>query len=523
LAELTLLLIDDEHDHADLITRALHRHDPAWRVEICNSCEEARQWLDKFTPTIVLSDLRLPDGDGLSLLKETVNPAFPTILMSAFGDEETAVKTIKAGAHDYIVKSENSFQSIGRVIDRCLREWQLNIDRQQAEHAQRQLGNQLLQAQKMESIGLLTGGIAHDFNNILASMLGFTELAMSQLQNGDLRQIESYLGKVRGAGEKARDLINQLLTYSRGGTRNPESLLLAPLIGEALRLLKPNVGTHITIHSEISANLPPVIHDRVQVQQLLMNLIINARDAIGDEPGEIRVSLTDELPPSLRCSSCGQSIDGPRLTLTVADNGPGIEDSLLQRIFEPFFTTKENGKGSGMGLAVVHGIAHESGGHLTVTRSPQLGGAAFALTFTPAPQQQRTKPEGKSIWIVDDNDEFAEYLQEVLQFEGYQTRVITDPLIALRALQETTDGPDLVITDMVMPQLSGVELIANIRQTRPTLPFILCSGYPGKLDQQDIQALNLVGLLDKPLDSLKLLEMLHEFFTQPATLSSIPQ
>ena len=517
-----LLIVDDQQDHADLIVYALKNHNPEWLIHICHSCEQANRWLDSQTPLIMISDLNLPDGDGLSLLRNNRQPGYPTIFVTAHGNEQTAVKIIKAGAQDYLVKGDATFKTIGRTVDRCLREWQNVIDLDAAERGQRQLQLQLQQAQKMESIGHLTGGIAHDFNNILASMLGFTELAVLQINNGDLAKIESYLSHVRTAGEKARDLIKQMLAFSRGGTRNPESLHLAPLIEETLHLLKPNLDSRITINTHIAANLPAVYHDRVQIQQLLMNLVINASDAIGKHNGEIALSLKQEVFNRSNCSSCMEQVSGEYTVLTVADSGPGIEEETLQRIFEPFFTTKAGSRGSGMGLSVVHGIAHEGGGHLFVDHDDRLKGAQFKLVFPPYRANEpsvgsKFDPAQKIIWIVDDNEQFSQYLSEILQLDSYQTRTVNQPVRALQQLKHvcgTDSEPDLLITDLKMDHLDGQALILAARKINPQLPIILCSGYPGSLDQLDIDALNLVGVLDKPLNSLKLLELLGQVFSE---------
>ncbi len=468
----------------------------------------------------MLCDLRLPDGDGLSLLREAGSPLYPTIIMSAHGDEEVAVQIIKAGALDYLVKSEANFRGIGHIVDRCLREWQRIIDLREAEKEQRRLEQQLRQAQKMEAVGQLTGGFAHDFNNMLGGVLGFTELALTQLQEQRYDRVESHLRQVRSAGEKARDLIKQLLAFSRGGTYSKEPLHLASLIEETMQLLRSSIGENIAITTRIEPGLPAVNHDRIQIQQLLINLVINARDAIGIDSGDIQISLATLAGEYRRCSSCMRSISGDYLALTVADSGSGIAAQNLRSIFEPFFTTKDVGRGSGMGLAVVHGTAHEDGGHLLVETSGKLGGAEFSVVF-PLPTSAETlfNPAEKMIWIVDDNSDSRAYLAELLVTQGYRVALYAESQQTLLDMQSADKKPDLIISDLVMPGLRGDELVRQIHIQRPNLPVILTSGYLSALDQQDADRLGLVGVLSKPINSVTLLEMLNELF-MPSTSDS---
>ena len=510
-----LLLIDDESDHAALLARALNRHNPAWSIITCSNCAEARAALQTHLPAIVLCDLKLPDGDGLSLLRESGSPHYPTIIMSAHGDEEVAVQIIKAGALDYLVKSEANFRDIGHIVDRCLREWQRIVDLREAEKEQRSLEQQLRQAQKMEAVGQLTGGFAHDFNNMLGGVLGFTELALSQMQAQRYDLVESHLRQVRSAGERARDLIKQLLAFSRGGTYSKENLHLASLIEETMQLLKSSIGKSIAITTRIEPGLPAINHDRIQIQQLLINLVINARDAIGGDSGDIQISLGVQAGDHRRCSSCMHSLAGDYLALTVADSGQGIEEAIRGSIFEPFFTTKEVGRGTGMGLAVVHGTAHEDGGHLLVNGSGQLGGAEFSVMFPLADAAETLfDPGEKRVWIVDDNPASGGYLCELLATEGYRVTLYEEAQQVLSGLQSVDKPPNLVISDLVMPDMRGDELIRKIHSQLPDLPIILTSGYLNALDEQDVGKLDLAGLLSKPVNSVILLERLNDLFSR---------
>ncbi len=274
-------------------------------------------------------------------------------------------------------------------------------ERVRTEQERKSLLLQLMQAQKMESLGQLTGGIAHDFNNILASIMGFTELALELLQEEELQDGSEnrarhldYLGEIQTSGNRAQELIAQMLTFSRSGNNgklHPFDLRI--LINETIKMLRPVLPASISIQATVQGDTPTVMVDPVQVHQLLMNVCINARDAM-DGKGRIDVNLTRSTVNDGICTSCRQLVSGDHLELSVRDTGPGIDAKLLERIFEPFFTTKQVGKGTGMGLAMVHGIIHHHSGHIIVDSKPGLG-TRFRILFpldSPRVAQQTSKP-----------------------------------------------------------------------------------------------------------------------------------
>jgi PAS domain S-box-containing protein len=253
--------------------------------------------------------------------------------------------------------------------------------RKEAEAERGRLEVQLRQAQKMEAIGQLTGGIAHDFNNILTGVMGYIVLAEERVRDLGDAKLLGYLERAQRSGQRARDLIQQMLTFSRGQRGEPRPLQLAPLIKETVKLLGATLPSSIEFATRLENDAPQALLDPVQVEQVLMNLCINARDALQGS-GRIEVRLSAATHDGQACASCRQAVTGRYLELCVSDSGPGITPAVLERMFEPFFSTKEVGKGSGMGLATVHGIVHEHGGHVLIDSAPGQG-ARFRVLFPP--------------------------------------------------------------------------------------------------------------------------------------------
>ena len=386
-----------------------------------------------------------------------------------------------------------------------------------------QLQRAVQQAQKMEAIGHLTGGIAHDFNNILTSILGYADLSLRQLGDASEDRLVRYVRQIRSAGERARELIAQMLIFSRGGRSPGRVQPVQELIQSTLRMLRPALPSSLHLRLDIDEEAPPILVDAVQLQQVLMNLVLNARDALA-ESGEILVALRQAEVAPAHCASCHGRVEGPHVVIEVADNGPGIDPAIALRIFDPFFTTKEVGRGSGMGLSVVHGIVHEFGGHILL--DSRLGqGVQFRVIFAPQQQVQLLSPDAgsviagrggfknASILIVEDEPAVAHMLAELLSLHAYRVHTLHDPVMALAALQEQPQAYDLVITDQVMPGLLGFELVARLRALREDLPVLLCSAQADLLQRQQ----NLpepCALLSKPIDPEQLLRMVHELLSR---------
>ena len=401
--------------------------------------------------------------------------------------------------------------------------------RKQAEAERTRLEAQLRQAQKMEAIGHVTGGIAHDFNNILTSIMGYVALATErQADLGDAR-LAKYLEQARLSCQRARDLIQQMLTFSRGQKGERRPLSLPPLVKEAVTLLRSSLPSTVEIDADLGREVPAVLLDPVHVDQVLLNLGINARDAMNGV-GSIRVAVDRVGVHDMTCASCRQSFDGDYVELRVEDNGPGIMPEVLDRMFEPFYTTKQVGKGSGMGLSTVHGIVHEHGGHIVVETSPGEG-ARFRVLFRPiqrtaaeAPISGRGDRRGAAprsqlqghVLVVEDEETVCEFMRDMLESWGLEVTAVVNPLEARALVAAAPDRYTLVITDQTMPKITGVELARELLALRPDLPVILYTGFSDGIAQNEINALGIRALVRKPIEPQALFNLLETHLPRSA-------
>lgn len=383
----------------------------------------------------------------------------------------------------------------------------------------KQLEQQLQQAQKMEALGQLTGGIAHDFNNILAAILGYSNLALERCVSDPSDKLARYLGEVISASERARDLIAKMLAYSRtSSVVESVPLDISAEVEKTVAMLSVAIPAGIQFVTRIEANVPSVRIDPIDVQQSLVNLVINAKDAIG-ERGRIDIKLARVQINQKACAVCHNIIDGDYVALEVKDTGTGIPVNIQQRIFDPFFTTKDIGKGSGLGLSMVQGVVIKNNAHLLI-ETDQEQGTSFRLLFpfidnaaaltSPAPILAPAAPMIQSwrIWVVEDQESLASYYLELLQEQGYTVTVFTDPTKALNAFRLTPGSVDIVITDQTMPYLSGAEMAGAMLAIKPELPVILVTGYSERINADDAKRLGIRCYLNKPVDGKKLLEIL---------------
>ncbi len=385
---------------------------------------------------------------------------------------------------------------------------------------QKRIEEQLRQSQKMEAVGTLAGGIAHDFNNILAAILGFTELSIDDASEGSL--IETNMKSVLKAGIRGRDLVRQILMFSRKSEYERKPLSLAPLIKETFNLLRASLPTTIEMTLNIKTAADIVLADATQMQQVLMNLCNNARDAMRATGGRLEIGLADTLFTEDSPLPGPDLHPGTYLTLTVSDSGPGIDKDVQKRVFEPFFTTKEVGQGTGLGLAVVYGIVKAHQGTITISSEPGHG-STFTVYLPPDTSGKKVEPLAdlpiprgtERILFVDDDAQLVELAERLLRGLGYQVTGTTDGMDALRTFSERPNAFDLVITDQTMPQMTGAVLAYKLKEIRPGIPVILCTGYSEAIAPAEAESMGIQAFVLKPLLKRETAETIRRVLDRP--------
>ncbi|MDJ0911460.1 MAG: response regulator [Woeseiaceae bacterium] len=364
------------------------------------------------------------------------------------------------------------------------------------------------QAQKMESLGQLAGGVAHDFNNILTSIIGYTDLAIDQVGDGDAIAAE-YIHEIGRAGERASQLIAKMLAFSRMSPLESATTEIQPIIDEVIGLIRSTLPASIQLHTHFADESTVAVIDPVQLHQIVLNLCVNARDAT-DGVGNIEIRTEPETHHAGTCSSCGASFDGQFSAITIRDDGAGMAPDVLQRAFEPFYTTKEVGKGTGMGLSLVHGVLHDCGGHIMVESEPGEG-TQFTLLFPSAEetaqgshngQQRLDRSQHESLsghyLVVDDDESIAALIGEHLESAGATVSVVTRGADALDILRDATRPIDLMLTDQTMPGITGAQLIQSANELRPEMATILMTGNQDESLQSLRETLGDSILISKP-------------------------
>jgi PAS domain S-box-containing protein len=384
-----------------------------------------------------------------------------------------------------------------------------------AEMQERQrIEQQLRESQKMEAIGTLAGGIAHDFNNILAAIIGFTEMVIDDVS--DKRDVQQRMEQVLKAGLRGRELVRQILTFSRKSKAEYRVVTLGPLIRETFRLLRASLPTSISMSLNLEADADAVYADPSQIQQVLMNLCTNAAYAMRETGGKLEISLGrvtlgpgDPLPEA-------DTTPGEYVVISVRDTGIGMDEAVKEHIFEPFFTTKPREHASGLGLSVVYGIVKSHKGSVMVLS--QSGKGSVFRVFLPkadmvdSSQEEASGPVphgNQRILFIDDEEILAEMGRSMLERLGYNVVVQTDSTEALRDFAEHPDEFDLIITDQTMPKMTGVTLAEKLLQIRPRIPIILCTGYSDLVSEETARARGIRELVMKPLARKEMVEVIH--------------
>lgn len=479
MEKLKVLIIEDSLDDCDLLVRDLQKE--SWDV-VYHRVDTREQMLDalKGPWDLILSDFSMPHFSGLQALEilKSTGKDIPFIMVSGTIGEEAAVDVMRAGASDYVLKTKTSrlMLAIRREVEGA-RQRARGLN---AERALRDAEEQLRHIQKMEAVGQLAGGIAHDFNN----MLSVVQIYCRKLKELNIPEVSHYVDKILDVHNRSASLTRQLLIFSRKQSTHPVLLDLGEVMAGMQDMLQSLLGKGVELRMETRPDISKIKADPGQMEQVLMNLAVNARDAM-PQGGLLRFKISNvDFPiPTL---VGGKSLQGNYVLLEASDTGFGISKDILHRIFEPFFTTKSAKNGTGLGLSIIYGIIHQSGGEITVSSQPRQGttfkiylpeSREVAQRPMPSPKAPRTFHGQECLLLVEDNTELRELFAETLRSRGYQVLEAADGLAALALIDSSPKKIDLVITDIVMPKLSGRDLYDKAVRNHPNIRFIYMSGY----------------------------------------------
>ncbi|MGD9210415.1 MAG: ATP-binding protein [Desulfobacteraceae bacterium] len=414
-----------------------------------------------------------------------------------------------------VLRHRNGEEILVEIVGKYLTDLENNVigiqgttrdisERKNAEEERLRLGAQLRHSQKMEAMGTLAGGIAHDFNNILTAIIGYTELSMMDVDEN--ARLSNNLQEIYRAGNRATDLVKQILTFCRQTEHERRAIQISPIVKEALKLLRSSIPSTIDISPIIEENLGVIMADPTQIHQIVMNLCTNAAQAMEKNGGKLVVTL-DRIILDSRFDTIHPDMElGPYIKLTVSDTGYGIPPEIIDKIFDPYFTTKKMGEGTGLGLSVSQGIVKSYGGEITVESSPKRGTIfrVYLPESSGVVQEQKEAgmelPTGNQrILFVDDEPALVDMGMQRLTRLGYQVEAHTNSIEALDFFQANPNHYDLVITDMTMPNLSGDRLAKRLIEIRPDIPIILCTGYSRQISDEKAAACGIRHFLMKPI------------------------
>lgn len=416
------------------------------------------------------------------------------------------------------VETEDEIGNLARAFN----EMSASLRKRKAEKLR--LETQLRQAQKLEALGTLAGGIAHDFNNVLTPILGYTEMAMDMSPKKD--GIYKDLGQILKAALRARDLVKHILDFSRQSEEERTPMKMQYVIKEALKLLRATLPTTITMAQDIDEKCGAVLADPTSVHSILMNLCTNAYYAMKEKGGQLKVTLKEIIINGDSDFAPAQNLSpGKYVELTVSDTGEGMDKEVKDKIFDPYFTTKPPGEGTGMGLAVVHGIVKRYGGDVTV-QSESGKGATFQLYFPVIEREpeleessgpQELQHGNERILVIDDEAQIAYLLAQMLEQMGYHVTTRTSSIEALEAFAAQPDKFDLIITDQTMPNLTGDQLADEIKRIREDIPIIVCTGFSEKITPQNAGKQGFSALLMKPVGRREMAKTIRDVLDNGAS------
>jgi two-component system, cell cycle sensor histidine kinase and response regulator CckA len=517
MTALRALIVEDSEMDCDILVRELRKGGYDVTFERVDSAEALSTALILGTWDIVFSDYSIPGFSGVACLKIIRERGLdvPFIFVSGTIGEEMAVEAMKLGANDYVMKGNTA-----RLLPAVRRELVDAALRRQHDAVQQRIR----QLEKFEAIGKLAGGIAHDFNNVIGAVSGWAELGLGEAPPSSTTA--RYFEKIREQSRRAAGLTRQLLAYARKQKLEPRNIELNQLIIETMALLRRVIGDHIQVKLELSKEAPIVRADPTQIEQVLMNLCLNSRDAMANG-GELTIKTEiTELGPEY-CKVHTYSQPGRYIQLSVSDTGIGMDRATVEHIFEPFFTTKEFGEGTGLGLPTALGIVKQHNGMIEVESQPTKGTTFKVLLPAVAgmpdpklvPDKSPVRGGSETILLVEDNDGMRQMMREALEGLGYKVIAAQDGLEAIDQFHIQRSRISLVVLDMLMPRMSGPAVYAQLSETVPNLPVIFCSGYSEHSFPELSAKSAPFALLQKPFDCKVFARKIRELLDarQPTT------
>jgi len=529
-----ILYIERSEADIDLTAEYLAEHAPHLQLDIVRSASEGLEVLQRTPVDLVLVDLRMPGLHTLDFLRQLRqrNQSVPVVVVTGRGDETTAVAALKLGAYDYICKREGYLTQVPYAIDNAIDRFhlaQLNrrlqaelAERERAEAERAHLAEQLQQAQKIESLGRLAGGISHDFNNLLTVITGHADLMLEKLAPDT--PLRDNVKNMIAATRRASDLTRQLLTFSRRQVLQPRVMDLNESIRESTSMLSRLLSEPVELVTILDPHLGHVQADPSQLNQLLVNLAVNARDAM-PRGGRLTIETHNVSIDEQDAQRHTSFRPGSYVMLAVSDTGIGIDNDVLPHIFEPFFTTKEHGKGTGLGLSTVYGIVKQSDGWIWVYSEvghgttfkiylPRVEGAVTVIGAAAA----LDSPGGdETVLVVEDEHEVRSLIHHVLQTHGYDVIEAAEGRSAVAACEAVGRPISLLITDVVMPGMSGPSLAAHLRTVRPDMRILYISGYTDATVLEHGIGEQPVAFLQKPFTTSELTRKVREVLDAPPT------
>jgi signal transduction histidine kinase len=507
IGRVRILLVDDDPQARTLIEMALVEASFPYLIDVVSTAKSGVARIEADEHDLYLIDQQLPDGTGVALIHEARSRGAhkPFILLTGYGSGALDEEASREGATDYVEKHLVG-SHLERSIRYALRTWQasrLLHDREE----------QLRQAQKMEAIGRLAGGVAHDFNNLLTAIIGYTDIINERADS--VEQMVRDVAEIRKAADRGAALTRQLLAFSRKQFLNPTALDLNETVSGLLQMLPRVIGEHIKTTVNLAGDLARVRGDANQMEQVLVNLVLNARDAM-PSGGHLTIETANLMLDEDALAAENLALaPGRYVMLSIADTGVGMDASTRAHAFEPFFTTKPKGKGTGFGLATVYGIVDQSEGGIGLTSAPGSGTtfriylpASNASVDAPVPQlyPAPNSTGSETVLLVEDNDSVRTLAAKALRRRGYTVHEARDAEDAIDWASGSESHPQLLITDVVMPGLSGPNLAARLVKLNPRLRVLYMSGYTGDVTAVHGCFWGVVPLLQKPFTPAALAE-----------------